>query len=100
LSGNISCGGKGGRCVGLTTLKPSYADCLEIWEPHAPGILRVCPRGDDLPLPLPTIFRKILRHRRSQKSVQLLNYVQTDGWTMIIIDVTLGSRSDQNVFIF
>jgi len=26
-------GGKGGRCVGLTTLPPSCADCLEIWEP-------------------------------------------------------------------
>ena len=25
-------GGKGGRCVGLTTLPPSCADCLEIWE--------------------------------------------------------------------
>jgi hypothetical protein len=29
---NISCG-KGGRCVGLTTLTPSCTDCLEIWEP-------------------------------------------------------------------
>ena len=26
-------GGKDGRCVGLTTLPPSYADCFEIWEP-------------------------------------------------------------------
>ena len=26
--------GKGGRCVGLTTLPPSCADCLEIWEPQ------------------------------------------------------------------
>jgi hypothetical protein len=25
--------GKGGRCLGLTTLPPSCADCLEIWEP-------------------------------------------------------------------
>jgi hypothetical protein len=24
-------GGKGGRCVGLTTLPPLCADCLEIW---------------------------------------------------------------------
>jgi len=24
-------GGKGGRCVGLTTLPPSCADCHEIW---------------------------------------------------------------------
>ena len=37
-------GGKGGRCVGLTTLPPSYADCLEIWEPQPPGgTLRACP---------------------------------------------------------
>jgi len=36
-------GGKGGRCVGLTTLPPSGADCLEIWEPQPPGTLRACP---------------------------------------------------------
>jgi hypothetical protein len=29
-------GGKGGQCVGLTTLPPSCADCLEIWEPRDP----------------------------------------------------------------
>jgi hypothetical protein len=28
--------GKGGRCVGLTTLPPSNADCLENWEPEPP----------------------------------------------------------------
>ena len=31
--------GKGGRCVGLTTLTPSCTDCLEIWEPQPPGTL-------------------------------------------------------------
>jgi len=36
-------GGKGGRCVGLTTLPPSCADCLENWEPQPPGTLRACP---------------------------------------------------------
>jgi hypothetical protein len=35
-------GGKGGRCVGLTTLQPSCADCLEIWEPHPSGNFRTC----------------------------------------------------------
>ena len=35
--------GKGGRCVGLTTLPPSCADCHEIWEPQSPGNQRVCP---------------------------------------------------------
>ena len=40
---NISCGGKGSWCIGLTTLPPSCADCLEIWEPWPPGTLRACP---------------------------------------------------------
>ena len=32
-------GGKGSRCVGLTTLPPSCVDCVEIWEPQPPGTL-------------------------------------------------------------
>jgi hypothetical protein len=32
-------GSKGGRCVGLTTLPPLCADCLENWEPQFPGPL-------------------------------------------------------------
>jgi len=36
-------GGKGNQCIGLTTLPPSRADCLEIWEPQTPGTLRACP---------------------------------------------------------
>ena len=39
---NIFWGGKGGRCVGLTTLQPLWADCFEIWEPYHPGTLRTC----------------------------------------------------------
>ena len=35
--------GKGGRCVGLTILPPSCADCLEIWERQPYGTLRACP---------------------------------------------------------
>jgi hypothetical protein len=35
-------GGKGGQCVGLTTLPPSCADCLNIWEPQPPGSLMTC----------------------------------------------------------
>jgi len=46
-------GGKGGHCVGLTTLPPSCADCLEIWEPQHPKTLRVC-AGIALPLPYKT----------------------------------------------
>jgi hypothetical protein len=29
-------GGKGGRCIGVTTLSTSCANCLEIWEPSGP----------------------------------------------------------------
>ena len=36
-------GGKGGWCVGLTTLPLSCADCLGIWEPQSPGTLWACP---------------------------------------------------------
>jgi len=39
---NISWGGKDGQCVGLTTLPPSCADCLEIWNSQPPGTLRAC----------------------------------------------------------
>jgi hypothetical protein len=39
---NIS-SGKGGRCVGLTTLPLPCADCLELWEPQPPGTLWACP---------------------------------------------------------
>ena len=48
---NIFCVGKGGRCVGLTILPPSCADCLEIWEPQPRGTLGVC-TGIAVPLRL------------------------------------------------
>jgi hypothetical protein len=35
-------GSKGGRCVGLTTLSPSCADCLEIWKPQPLETVRAC----------------------------------------------------------
>jgi len=35
--------GKGSRCVGLTTLPPSCAECHEIWELQPPGTLRASP---------------------------------------------------------
>ena len=37
---NISLGGKGGP------FPPLCADCLELWEPHPPGTLRICPGRD------------------------------------------------------
>ena len=40
---NLFWGAKGGRCIELTTLPPSCADCHEIWEPQTPGTFWVCP---------------------------------------------------------
>jgi hypothetical protein len=39
---NIFQEGKGNQCVGLTTLPPTRADCLEIWEPQPHGTLWAC----------------------------------------------------------
>jgi len=44
-------GGKGSRCIGFSTLSPSSADSLEIWEPQPPGTLKAC-NGIALPLSL------------------------------------------------
>jgi len=41
---NVSRGSKGDRYVGLTTLPPSCADCLEIWEPQTNATLRISNR--------------------------------------------------------
>ena len=35
--------GRGGRCIRLTNLLPSYADYHEILEPEPPVTLRACP---------------------------------------------------------
>jgi len=51
---------KGGRCIGLTTLPPSCPDCVEIWEPQAPGILCACNRPVQVLLYLlPRLLRTI-----------------------------------------
>ena len=36
-------GRRGGRWLELTTLSPSCADCVKIWDPQPPGVLRACP---------------------------------------------------------
>jgi len=43
MSIRIFHGGKGGQCVGLTSLPPSCAIRLEIWDPQTPGNLRAWP---------------------------------------------------------
>jgi hypothetical protein len=35
-------GGQGGRCIGLTTLLLSCADCLEMWDTQPAGTLSAC----------------------------------------------------------
>ena len=50
-------GGKGGQCVGLTTLPNSHADCHEFWEPQPPVPLKAC-TGIPLPLPASTVYVK------------------------------------------
>jgi hypothetical protein len=42
MSTRIFPGGKCGWCAGLTTLPPSCAKCLKIWESQPPGTLRAC----------------------------------------------------------
>ena len=37
-------GGNDGRCVGLTTLPFSCAECHEIWKPQPAGALGACTR--------------------------------------------------------
>ena len=40
---NTAWGGKGGRCLRVTNLPLSYADCLEIWEFQPPGTIGSSP---------------------------------------------------------
>jgi len=44
--------GKGGRGVGLSTLPPSCAECLQMWEPLPPGTLRACQACNWIVFPL------------------------------------------------
>jgi hypothetical protein len=51
--------GKRGRCLGVTNLSPSRADCLEIWEPQLPGIRAAYPGLYRVTLPLSIAFSYI-----------------------------------------
>jgi len=52
---NISWRDEGGRYVGLTTLPPSCASCLEIWEPQPSGTLRACPGCNGIAFLIPAV---------------------------------------------
>jgi len=62
-------GGKGGHYVGLTNLPPSYADCLEIWEPQHPKTLWVC-AGIALPLPYKTCGYITLQSHNTRNGIK------------------------------
>jgi hypothetical protein len=81
-------GGKGGRCVRLTTLPPSCAECLQIWEPQPPGTLRACP-GIALPLPL-------LLYKQCNKYNWVLSYKHKNNtlWCVLLKGVTQEGNKD------
>jgi hypothetical protein len=54
--------GKCGQCVGLTTLPPSRAECLEIWEPQPPETLGGCPGLYRYSFTLTTVIIKQFRN--------------------------------------
>ena len=58
-------GGKGGRCVELTSLPTSCANWHEIWDPHPPGTIRVCLGLLQGLLAIPLLFYKVTETRRS-----------------------------------
>jgi len=62
---NTSRGAKGGRCIGLTTLPPSCADCLEIWSLsllEASGPVQAC---NGIALPFMILVLLVKRYRGS-----------------------------------
>ena len=70
--------GNGGRCVGLTTLPPSCADSLEIWdlnvlEPLGP--VQAC-NGIALPVALTTQDRRIVTLRRHNPGTEWVSNPQ------------------------
>jgi hypothetical protein len=78
MSTGIFPGDKGGRCVGLTTLPPLCAYCLEIWEPQPPepsGPVKAC-NGIALP------YHTTLSHNwTSPTTDSLLHRVKWHGLT-------------------
>jgi len=78
-------GGKGGRCVGLTTFLPSSRDCLEIWEPRHPGNLRAC-KGFTLPIIQCT--SQLRFYIRSLTLRRLMSYIFMEHPFLMFLDHT------------
>ena len=77
----MSPGVKGGRCVGLTTLPPSCADYLEIWEPQPPGTLWASQACNGVALPFSMILTIIIYYIPIQYCLVFLmdtNYVLSE----------------------
>jgi len=97
-------GSKGDRCIGLTTLRPSCADFLEIWELQPLENLRACKRpvqGFAFLLHLPSflkgpeprnLLQNILKHIRPCGSVSIVTRLQA-GWPRNICSVTGCGKS-------
>ena len=64
--------GKGSQCIGLITLQPSCANCLEIWEPKPPGTLQACQacNGIAFYLKKSTFVHSFLEHNTHQTKFQ------------------------------
>jgi hypothetical protein len=76
-------GGKGGWCVGLTTLPPSCADCLKIWEPQPPRTLRAVQTCNGIALPF--TFTKLFAVQIHVFNVSFLpTYQQSADWRGVI----------------
>jgi len=84
---NISLGGKGGRCVRLTTLPHSCADCLEIWEPQHPGTFRACPglHRDCFTFTIYVPSNAATHPRRTKSSITPLWKLKTRKFTLVFL---------------
>ena len=88
---NISWGGKSGRCVGLTTLPPSRAECLQIWQLHPPGTLRVCP-GSVQGLLYLHLYLCVLRVLNGFSKSLCLNYTTREVTTFLCHLLKTGNK--------
>ena len=96
-------GGKGGRCVRLTTSPRSRAECHEIWEPKPPGTLWVCPdllRDSLLPHLRPDFdeirYKGFSHNASASEHCEFLNNPCGDGRTFIMGVNEINSTSGTN----